>query len=106
MAPMAVPTLSSHKSLAEIDKGLLQDKQFAVATCEEGIKKFEELYPECCEPAQQQLFDVNPHQSYVQDEWIKADPGFWKPKAAAISAAKAPVEDKKAKPKEYAILKK
>ena len=83
--------LSSHKTLAEIDKGILDSKQFAAALGEDGMKKFEALYAECCEPAQQQLFSFNPRQSYVQDEWIKADPGFWKPRIAA----KAPAEDKK-----------
>jgi len=31
--------------------------------------------------------------SYVADEWIKADPDFWKPKAAGAPAgAKKPAE--------------
>jgi len=90
--------LSSHKSLAEIDKAFAEGKQFEAAMGEDGMKKLDELYAECCEPAQQQLFAFNPRQSYVQDDWIKADPEFWKPKAAAISTAKAKVEDKKAKP--------
>jgi hypothetical protein len=44
---------------------------------------------------------VNPKQSYVSDDWIKADPGFWKPKAAmpaakpATPAAKPAMEPKK-----------
>jgi len=89
--------LSSHKSLAEIDRGLLQSKQFTTAMGDDGMKKLDELYAECCEPAQQQLFAFNPHQSYVQDEWIKADPDFWnsaKPAAKPMAMAK----DKKAKP--------
>jgi hypothetical protein len=37
--------------------------------------------------------------SYAPDAWIKADPDFWKPKAAAAApAAKRTTEDKKAKP--------
>jgi hypothetical protein len=36
--------------------------------------------------------------SYVPDEWIKADPDFWKPKAVAVTAAKPATEEKKAKP--------
>ncbi len=90
--------LISHKSLAEIDKGLLDSKKFGEAVGEEGMKKLNELFAECCEATQQQLFAINPHQSYVQDEWIKADPDFWKPKAAGGSMAKAPAEDKKMKP--------
>jgi hypothetical protein len=72
--------LSGHKTLAEIDKGLLESKQFTTAMGEEGMKKLNGLYSECCEVAQQQLFAFNPRQSYVQEEWIKADPDFWKPK--------------------------
>jgi hypothetical protein len=34
------------------------------------------------------LFAVNPRQSYVPDEWVKAAPDFWKPKPAAAPAAK------------------
>jgi hypothetical protein len=88
--------LSSHKSLAEIDKNMLGSKQFMAAMGEEGMKKLEELYAECCEVAQTQLFAFNPHQSYVKEEWIKADPDFWKPRAAAKPMGM--MEDKKAKP--------
>ncbi len=76
--------LVGHKNLAEVDKGFTEDKQFAAAMGEDGMKHFEELYAECCEAAQIQLFAFNAHQSYVPDEWIKADP-FWKPKAAAAA---------------------
>lgn len=88
--------LSSHKSLAEIDKGMLGSKQFMAAMGEEGMKKLEELYAECCEVAQKQLFAFNPHQSYVKEEWIKADPDFWKPRAAAKPMAMG--DEKKVKP--------
>lgn len=90
--------LTSHKSLAEIDGEFAHDKQFEAALGEDGMKKLDELYGDSVESSQQQLFAVNPHMSYVNDEWIKADPGFWKPKAAAKSAAKAPAEGKKGKP--------
>ncbi|HMD43960.1 MAG TPA: hypothetical protein VKH45_12835 [Candidatus Acidoferrum sp.] len=84
--------LSSHKALAEIDKGLLDNKQF-IAAMGDDLKKFDELYAECCEASQSQLFAFSPRQSYVQDEWIKADPSFWKPRAAA--PGKPSTEDKK-----------
>jgi hypothetical protein len=32
--------------------------------------------------------------SYVKDEWIKADPDFWKPKTGKAPAAKATAEKK------------
>ena len=36
----------------------------------------------------------NPKMSYVPDDWVKADPEFWKPKAGAAPAAarKEPAE--------------
>jgi hypothetical protein len=88
--------LSSLKTLAEIDQYSTNDKQFTEALGEEGMKKLDELFAVSVESAQQQLFAFNPQMSYVKDEWIKADPSFWKPKASA--AAKAPAEEKKAKP--------
>jgi hypothetical protein len=87
----------SHKTLAEIDKGFADDKQFDAAMGEEGLKKFGDLYAECCEASQHQLFAFNPHQSYVQEEWIKADPSFWKPTPVATSA-KAYAQEKKPNP--------
>jgi hypothetical protein len=43
------------------------------------------------------LFAFSPHQSYVQEEWIKADPYFSKPKPFAASA-KATGKGKKPNP--------
>jgi len=79
--------LSGHKSLAEIDKGFADGKNFETAMGEEGMRKLNELFASCVESTQQQLFAFNPHMSYVKDEWIKADPDFWKPKAAAEKKA-------------------
>jgi hypothetical protein len=90
--------LSAHKTLAEIDRGFADDKLFEAAMGKEGMTKFSELIAACLESSQQQLFAINPRMSYVQDEWIKADPKFWKPKPAPTSAAKAPAEEKKTKP--------
>lgn len=90
--------LTSHKSLAEIDQGFADDKQFEAALGEDGMKKLDELYGASVESSQQQLFAFAPQMSYVKDEWIKADPAYWNPKAAAKSAAKAPAEEKKDKP--------
>ena len=85
--------LVSHKTLDEIDKGFAEGKKFEAAMGEEGMKKFGELSASCLVSIQQQLFSVNPHMSYVKDEWIKADPDFWRPKAA-VMAAKATEEKK------------
>jgi len=65
---------------------------------EEGMKKLNELVAGTIESSRHNLFAFNPRMSYVADEWIKADPDYWKPKAAAAPAAKPAAEEKKAKP--------
>lgn len=90
--------LSSHKTLAEIDKGFGEDKAFEAAMGADGMKKFSDLYAECCEQSQHQLFAFSSAQSYVPDEWIKASPDFWKRKPMAAPAAKMPAADKKPTP--------
>jgi hypothetical protein len=91
--------LIGRKSLSELDKGMMEDdKKFAAALGEDGLKKLDELFGASVDTSQEHLFAINPRMSYVSDEWIKADPDFWKPKAAAAPAAKPAAEDKKAKP--------
>jgi hypothetical protein len=75
--------LQSHKTLAEIDSDFLNDKKFAEVLGEEGLKHLDELIAASVESAQHELFRFNPHMSYVADEWIAADPDFWKPKPAS-----------------------
>jgi hypothetical protein len=81
---------SDDKSMAEIDKGYAEDKQFHDALGEEGMKKLHTLEAECVESSDSELFAVNPRQSYPLDEWVKADPDFWKPKPMAPAAKTAP----------------
>jgi hypothetical protein len=71
------------KSASEIDKGFDQDKQFMANMGEDGMKKFSELLAAAIETSQHNLFAFSPAMSYVSDEWIKADPDFWKPKPHA-----------------------
>jgi hypothetical protein len=35
--------------------------------------------------SQHNLFTFTPAMSYPRDEWIKADPDFWKPKSTAAA---------------------
>jgi hypothetical protein len=88
--------ITLRKSAAEIDQGFAQDKQFQAAMGEDGMKKLGELSAASIESSESQLFMFNPKMSYVADEWIKADPDFWKPKPAAAPAAapKKPAEKK------------
>jgi hypothetical protein len=79
---------SPDKSMAEIDTGFAEDKQFREALGEEGLKKLHDLEADCIQETDSELFSINPAQSYPPPEWVKADPDFWKP-AAAVPASKA-----------------
>jgi hypothetical protein len=76
------------KSLAEVDNGFGNGKKFAAQLGDDGMKKLAELTAACVQESQSNLFAFNPKESYVSDAWVKADPGFWKPKPAAAPAAK------------------
>jgi hypothetical protein len=78
------------KSAAEIDKAFAQNKDFMSAMGEDGMKKLEELSAASIESSESNLFMFNPKMSYVSDDWVKADPEFWKPKLA--TAPKKPAE--------------
>jgi len=82
--------LSSDKSLADIDQGFAEGKQFEAAMGEDGMKKLDELIQQTIESSDSELFAINPRQSYVSDEWIKDDPSFWKPKPMTAPASAAP----------------
>ncbi len=67
------------KSASEVDRGMGNDKAFAAAMGEDGMKKLSELSAACLDSVQTNLFMYNPRLSYPSEEWIKADPSFWKP---------------------------
>jgi hypothetical protein len=81
------------KSASEIDHSLQQGKAFAAAMGEDGMKKLGELSAKSIESSETNVFAINPSMSYVPDEWIKADPDFWKTKSTGSPAA-----DRKEKP--------
>jgi hypothetical protein len=83
-----------HQSLAEVDQAEQHEKDFVAALGEDGMKKLVELESDCVKSSQHQLLQVDPHMSYVPEEWIKSDPEFWKPKPAA-HMAKPAAESKK-----------
>jgi hypothetical protein len=83
---------SALKSASEIDREFTQDKEFVSAMGEDGMKKLRDLESVAIESSSSNLFHFSPSMSYPPDEWIKADPGFWKPKAAAPAAPKKPAE--------------
>jgi hypothetical protein len=90
--------LSARKTLAELDRRSQEHAQYEAAMGEDGMKRLRELSAAAIESSSRQLFAFNPRMSYVPEEWIKADPGFWKPKPVTAPAAKPATEEKKAKP--------
>ena len=79
------------KSMSEIDQSMTDSKQFRSALGESGLKRLSELTAACVESEQSNLFLFNPKMSYPPDAWVKADPGFWKPKMEA-APKKAPAK--------------
>jgi hypothetical protein len=84
------------KSAAEIDQSFARSKQFMSAMGEDGMKKFSDLLAAAIETSQHNLFVFSPKMSYPPDEWIKADPDFWKPKPSSAAAASKKVDEKPA----------
>jgi hypothetical protein len=82
------------KSAAELDHAADEEKAFMTAMGGDGMKQLGELESSAVEFHQSNLFQFSPAMSYPRDEWVKADPDFWKPKAAAAPKAMKP-EDKK-----------
>ena len=80
--------LTGRHSLDEIDQGFAEDKKFGEAIGEEGMKKLEALEASSIDSSSHQLMAVNPRQSYPDDDWVKADPTFWKPKPMSPGAEK------------------
>jgi hypothetical protein len=84
--------ITARKSADEIDKNFAQQKDFVSAMGEEGMKKLDELAAAAIESSESNLFMFNPKMSYVADDWVKADPDFWKPKAAPAAMPKKPTD--------------
>ncbi len=78
------------KSLAEVDKNFAANKDFESAMGEKGMKRLSELSAAAIESSETNLFAFNPRMSYTGEDWVKADPDFWKAKAAPM--AKKPME--------------
>jgi len=76
------------KSAAEEDQALAGDKDFEAAMGADGMKKMGELEAAAIQESQTNLFAFNPKMSYPRDEWVKADPDYWAPKAAGTAATK------------------
>ncbi len=80
--------LTMRSSLAEVDKGFADNKDFMATMGDDGMKKLEELTAASVESSESHLFALNPRMSYVPAELGKADP-FWNAKPAMEEHKKA-----------------
>ncbi len=88
--------LTGDPSMSAFDLAYSEDKKFREAIGgEDGMRRLDEKFGDAVESSHSELFTVNPKQSYVSDDWIKADPEFWRPKAAVAAAEKPAAEAKK-----------
>jgi hypothetical protein len=91
--------LSADKSMSDIDQGMSDEKKFVQGIGgEEGMAKLDKLFGEIVIESRSELFAVNPKQSYPDEQWIKGDPDFWKPKAEAAVKSTKPATAAAAKP--------
>jgi hypothetical protein len=79
--------LTSHNSLADIDQSNALESKFNAVLSESDKVRMRDLRQAAIDTDRFELYSVNPAQSYVGDEFIKADPDFWKPKAAEAPAS-------------------
>jgi hypothetical protein len=92
--------LTTDNSLDDVDAGFADSKKFQAILTDDDKKKMRELRADALDEDRSEIYSVNPAQSYVPDSFIKADPGYWKPKmgGTAKPAAKPATSDKKATP--------
>jgi len=83
--------------MADIDKSYAEESKYKAVVTDEDNKKMRELRAAAIESDRFELYSVNPAQSFPSEEFIKADPAYWKPKpvAAAKPVAKPAADDKK-----------
>lgn len=83
-------SITARDSLKEVDAAMGDMKKIGEALGgEDGLQKLDHDFSEAIESVRSELFSVNPKQSYAEEAWIKGDPDFWKPKAAAPKAQSA-----------------
>jgi hypothetical protein len=87
-SPGTYVMLSSDKSMSEIDASFDDDKKYAAARTDEERGKIREMIAVSVESSDNELFSINPRQSYPPAEFVKGDPDFWQPKPAVAPAAK------------------
>lgn len=84
------------RSLADLDTAMADEKKFAEAAGEEGLKGLAKLSAEATGREESVLLGVDPKMSYPDEEDLKRDPEFWKEWTAKPAAKAKPA---KAEPK-------
>jgi len=82
-------TLTARNSMTEIDHDMADFKKVIEGAGDEGMAKLDALFGQAIDSSRNELFSINPKQSYAEEAWIKSDPDFWKPKKAAPETAAA-----------------
>lgn len=84
------------KSLGDLDAAMGTGKTFQEALGADGRERWAKLVEETTAADSTELLEFNPEMSYPPDEWVKADPSYWKPKpmmgGKAAAEAKKPAE--------------
>ena len=81
--------ITGDPSMSAIDLAFSEDKKFRDAIGgDDGMQKLDQLFGEAVDSSHTELFTVNPKQSYIPEDWIKADSAFWKSNPAAVMGAK------------------
>ena len=88
--------LTGDNSMADIDRSFAEEPKYKTILTDEDRKKMRELRAEAIDTDRYELYSVNPVQSYIPEDWIKADPEYWKLKPAMAPAMKPAVAEKKA----------
>ncbi len=82
--------ITLYKNLAEADAALGQSEAFMKYLGDSGTKKLGELNSSAVASQMTNLFEINPKMSYPDEEIIKGEPTFWKPKPAAPAKKTTP----------------
>jgi hypothetical protein len=83
-------SITARNTMSEIDTAAVEGKKISDALGgQDGMRKLDESFWAAIDSVHTELFSVNSKQSYPEEAWIKGDPDFWKPKAAAPKAEAA-----------------
>ena len=65
------------KTLDEVDSAMGDGAKFWTALSPANQKRVQDLAAACIESSQKNVFVVNPKESYVDPDWVKAAPEIW-----------------------------